>query len=527
MNHSARGLSVLDRGGPEGYQKTLDLQQAVHSKVLDARPYGPDKLILVEHEPVFTGGRGTEKPLSDGRTPWFEIARGGKATYHGPGQLVAYPIFDLDFHGRDVHQYLRRLETVIIKTLGVFGVEGFRREGFTGVWVKTEKFGEQKIASIGIGVRKWVSYHGIAINLNPDLAYFRQISPCGLSAESVTSLAKVCKDNLPRMDKLKATLVEQFAEEFGFSAVQAEEVARRPNWLKARVSDQRGISKTNDIVQRLRLTTVCEEARCPNLGECWAHHTATFMIMGELCTRRCGFCSVQNGDSFNLKELDALEPLRVAKAVSELGLEHVVITSVNRDDVHDMGATHFLNCVRAIKHQTPSCRIELLIPDMRGERRLLETILSSGEVAVLNHNLETVPRLYKRVRPGAVVERSLNILKWSKEIQPDIRSKSGIMVGLGEECSEVEDLMHRLREVGVDILTIGQYLQPTVQQLPIVRYVCPEEFEEYRLSALKLGFSHVESAPFVRSSYHAWKHSEQTSRQIPEFASEAPANHFV
>jgi lipoic acid synthetase len=283
----------------------------------------------------------------------------------------------------------------------------------------------------------------------------------------------------------------------------------KPPWLKARAPGSPTYLETKQVVQSLKLHTVCEEARCPNIGECWSHHTATFMIMGDLCTRRCQFCSVKKGDTSTLNPLDPGEPERVGVAVKELKLKHAVITSVDRDDVPDQGASHFARTVAAIHRHAPECKIELLIPDLQGSMRDLETIVSAG-IDVLNHNIETVPRLYRKVRPGAGYIRSLAILKRAKEVDPKIMTKSGIMVGLGEEPHEVHQLMDDLRASHVDIMTIGQYLRPSEKQLPVRYFVTPEEFKEYEVQGLQRGFKFVESGPLVRSSYHAWKHTVNT-----------------
>ncbi len=288
---------------------------------------------------------------------------------------------------------------------------------------------------------------------------------------------------------------------------------QKPVWLKARAPGSPEYLETKSVVKGLKLHTVCEEARCPNIGECWSHHTATFMIMGDLCTRRCHFCAVKKGTSAqglenSLVPLDPFEPERVGIAVKELKLEHVVITSVDRDDVQDNGASHFAKTVAAIHQHSPACRVELLIPDMQGSRPDLETIMQS-RINVLNHNLETVPRLYKKVRPGAGYIRSLSILRWAKELDPNVLTKSGIMVGLGETKEEVLRLMDDLRDADVDIMTIGQYLRPSLRQTPLRAYISPEEFKEYETLGLEKGFSFVESGPLVRSSYHAWKHTAQ------------------
>lgn len=280
----------------------------------------------------------------------------------------------------------------------------------------------------------------------------------------------------------------------------------KPKWLKVKAPGSPEYMETRSIVKRLKLATVCEEAHCPNIGECWSHHTATFMIMGELCTRRCHFCSVKDGTEENLEPLDPKEPLRVGLAVKELGLRHAVITSVDRDDVADFGASHFAQTVRAVRANAPECKVEILIPDLQGSQEALQVIMDSG-VHVLNHNVETVPRLYRKVRPGSGYIRSLSILRWAKEMDPDTLTKSGIMVGLGETREEVLALMDDLRDANVDIMTIGQYLRPTSKQLPVKAFISPEQFEEYKSEGLKRGFKFVESGPLVRSSYHAWKHT--------------------
>jgi lipoic acid synthetase len=280
----------------------------------------------------------------------------------------------------------------------------------------------------------------------------------------------------------------------------------KPAWIKAKAPGSEQYLETRSIVKGLRLHTVCEEARCPNIGECWTHHTATFMIMGDLCTRRCHFCSVKKGTSETLLPLDPHEPERVGEAVAALKLRHAVITSVDRDDASDNGARHFAKTVAAIRKHAPECKVELLIPDLQGSERDLEIIMRSG-IEVLNHNIETVPRLYKKVRPGAGYIRSLTILRRAKEFDPKVMTKSGLMVGLGESKDEVLAVMDDLRSASVDIMTIGQYLRPSERQLPVREFVTPEEFEEYRAAGLEKGFKFVESGPLVRSSYHAWKHT--------------------
>ena len=249
---------------------------------------------------------------------------------------------------------------------------------------------------------------------------------------------------------------------------------------------------------------MCEEAQCPNIGDCYAHNTATFMILGNVCTRRCTFCAVTQANP-RAQPPDATEPERLAAAAEELGLAHVVITSVARDDLRDQGAGHFAACAEAIKARRPEVAVEVLIPDFRGHAGPLRRVVESP-IAVLNHNTETVPRLYRTVRRGARYWRTLTLLNRAKAMRPNLPVKSGLMLGLGEEEAETRAAIVDMREAGVDILTLGQYLQPGADQLPVTRYVTPSEFDAWRAEALAMGFSHVESGPLVRSSYHAWEH---------------------
>ena len=280
--------------------------------------------------------------------------------------------------------------------------------------------------------------------------------------------------------------------------------AERPDWLKVRLRDQGTVDEVTGMMRELRLTTVCEEARCPNLFECWADRTATFQLMGDICTRHCGFCSIGKGRP---GVLDPGEPENVAEAVERLGLKHAVITSVDRDDLADGGARHFAETIAAVRSRNPDCAVEVLIPDFGGDWDALEIVLDARP-EVLNHNVETVPRLYRRARYGSDFTRSKELLRRAGLARPDRiqRTKSGCMVGLGETKEELLELFAELREADVDVLTVGQYLQPTPGQLPIERYWSPDEFAELRDRALEMGFRHVESGPFVRSSYHAKQH---------------------
>ena len=280
-------------------------------------------------------------------------------------------------------------------------------------------------------------------------------------------------------------------------------VARRhPEWIRVRAPTGAAVERTRAIVRDLQLHTVCEEARCPNVGECWAHDTATFMLLGDTCTRNCRFCAVSHGRPL---AVDAEEPRRVAEAVARLGLRHVVVTSVNRDDLADGGAGHFAETARQIRARVPGCTVEVLIPDFQGELEPLQTVARSP-IQVLNHNTETVPRLYKQARPGASYARTIDLLARAKQLRPALRTKTGLMLGLGEERDEVLEVLCDLRTAGCDVLTLGQYLRPTTEQLPVVRYLSPQEFDELGAEARALGFAYVESGPLVRSSYHAWRH---------------------
>jgi lipoic acid synthetase len=283
-----------------------------------------------------------------------------------------------------------------------------------------------------------------------------------------------------------------------------ERAAQRPGWMKIRLRDQASVDDVTSMMRELRLTTVCEEAKCPNLFECWADRTATFMLMGEVCTRHCGFCAVAKGA---MSRLDPSEPEHVADAVERLGLEHAVVTSVNRDDLEDGGARHFAHTIDAIRRRQPGCTVEVLIPDFAGNSEALDIVLAAAP-DIVNHNVETVPRLYRRVRNGSDFERSLAVLARAARAKGTLirRTKSGIMLGLGESEPELLEAMHRLRESEVDVLTLGQYLQPTASHLPIERWVTPEEFAQWGERARSIGFAHVESGPFVRSSYHAKRH---------------------
>ncbi len=301
---------------------------------------------------------------------------------------------------------------------------------------------------------------------------------------------------------MKATKINQHQKAFKEASEKTQTVlGKRPDWLKVKLPSGENYAEVLNLMRKKHLNTVCEEARCPNMAECWGHRTATFMILGDTCTRSCGFCNVKLGLP---TELDLDEPRRVVDSIKELDLKHAVITSVNRDELKDGGATIFKECVRLLRDEAPECTVEILIPDFKGDEYAFEIIVKYPP-DILNHNLETVPRLYHAVRPQAKYERSLNLIHWFKN--KGLKTKSGIMVGIGEKKDEVISLMKDLVNNGCDILTIGQYLQPTKNHLPVDRFVTPEEFSFYKEEGLKMGFKIVESSPLVRSSYHADQHA--------------------
>lgn len=299
----------------------------------------------------------------------------------------------------------------------------------------------------------------------------------------------------------------QIAKKSAFTALQGG-VDRKPPWLKVRAPGGSNYAEIRRLMRGLGLHTVCEEARCPNIGECWEHRAATFMVLGDVCTRNCAYCAVAHGTPV---EYDPEEPVRLAQAVELIGLRHVVITSVDRDDLPNGGAEIFAECAMEIHARLPDTTVELLIPDFKGSERALRIVVEAGP-DILNHNLETVRRLYRMARPGGDYQRALELLRRAKTMNTSLVTKSGLMCGLGEEWDELLGAMHDLCRQRVDLLTIGQYLRPSTNHLPVARYYTPAEFDELRDAGLQMGFRHVEAGPLVRSSYHAW---EQARRALP------------
>lgn len=522
------------------YVEAWDLQRAIWEGRVDDR--ADDYLLLVEHPHVYTVGRNGNgsnllipaELLGEIGAEIHYVDRGGDITYHGPGQLVGYPILRLA-DPKQIVPYVRRLEEVLIKTLASFGIEGWTEAGFTGVW--TEK---GKVAAIGVRVARQVTMHGFALNLDPDMSFFGRMNPCGISDRAVTSLSELLGRRVT-LEEVVEVLVPHFTEVFSYSKVEVQlaafargqgrakdfEVDRllaagtfsperrqskpilingrlpgepaRPEWMKVTARMDGDYLALKKLMRSLDLHTVCEEAGCPNIYECWGMGTATLMILGDRCTRACGFCNVTTGKP---TELDVLEPFRAAEAIKQMGLRHAVITSVNRDDLKDGGAAMFAATILETRRLSPECEIEVLIPDFKGDIEALETVMAA-QPEVLNHNTETVIRLQRDVRTSANYGRSLALLARAKSIRQEGLVKSGLIVGMGETRTEVLGTLADMRAIGVDIVTIGQYLRPTARHRPIHRYVHPDEFAEYKEFGEVMGIPHVESGPLVRSSYHA------------------------
>jgi lipoic acid synthetase len=476
-----------------------------------------DTLLMLQHPPVITLGRGGGKEDVLASAPTLRqlgvrvlpTDRGGRATYHGLGQLVAYPI--LRPPNGDFHAYAWNLEETAIRVLSSYGLRGERVDGHPGVWMGASngKGGGSKIAAVGLAVRDGITRHGLALNVAPDMAHFDLLISCGNTDGGVTSMAREL-GWAPDLAEVAERFGRTFGQVFECRVVEGQSAtllghsrqeSEQPTWLWQRISPQAesAVARMGNLLDHLGLHTVCQEAHCPNITECFGKGTATFMILGDSCSRGCRFCAVNQGSP---ARLDPEEPERVAEAAVRLTLKHVVITSVTRDDLPDGGARHFAMTVQAIRRRLPGAVIEVLIPDFRGSRKALETLLAA-EPDVLNHNLETVSRLYSRVRPGASYRRSLGVLAWTKAHAPRTATKSGLMLGLGESTEELLRSLYDLRQARCDLLTLGQYLRPTGRQIPVDRYVPPAEFASYQAKAESLGFRGVAAGPLVRSSHRA------------------------
>ena len=491
--------------GLEDFRGTLELQH----KLVEQRRQNQigDTILLVEHQPVITlGARQSANKLLIERDKLaakgidvVDIRRGGGATAHNPGQIVFYPILNLQELHLDINEYIRTLEQIGIELLEQLGVEAQRRKGFPGLWVKNNsQF--WKIASIGVRVSRQITHHGMAINIQNDLSIFEAIVPCGLENVKMTSvLNETGKEYL--MQDVKNNLSQLLKSHFKSKIRnQKSDIRHLPDWLRRPMPTAGEYSKTSDIVSSLGLETICMNANCPNRGQCWARGTATVLILGNICTRGCKFCSVAKGKP---TPADTTEPGRIAELAKKLNLHYLVITSVNRDDLPDGGAAHFRDCINEVRRQCPGVKFEILTPDFRDCQAEAIDILAQATPFVFAHNVETVPSLYKKARAGGDYKRSLNLLKFAKDKYGSLPTKSSIMLGLGETDEEVEQVLKDLRAVDCDRLTIGQYLKPSKDSLEVVNYVTPAKFDLWKQKATDLGFDWVISAPFARSSYFA------------------------
>ncbi len=532
-----------------------------------------DHLLLLEHPPVFTlGARASlDNLLVDPAEVGAELVstdRGGDITWHGPGQLVGYPI--LNVAGKrgggmaDTVAYVTSVEQLLIDVLSELGLTDVGRlRKYPGVWVAPESEAPRKIAAIGVRLTRGRSMHGFALNVDPDMSWFDKMIPCGIDDMAVTSLAAegidvsmrevvdlvadvagrhgalgqpnasyvvdrqdvVWRDNdsmadltpfsrgegpgttagtadsplvepAPHLEGTSVRISGRLAEAGVTSGLQIS--SRKPEWMRVKAEMGPEYRRLKGVMKELDLVTVCEEAGCPNIFDCWNDGTATFMVCGERCTRKCGFCLV---DTRHPEAPDPDEPSKVAEAVEKMNLDYAVITMVARDDLADGGADHVAQTIRAIRDRRPDVRVEVLISDCKGDADSLD-VINNARPDVLNHNIETVPRLQRVARPSASYARSLAVLGRAKAA--GLTTKSSIIVGMGESFDEVVSTMADLAAVGVDIVTIGQYLRPTSNHLPVARWVEPAEFDEWkRIGEAEFGLSHVEASPLTRSSYHA------------------------
>jgi lipoyl synthase len=523
------------------FGEAWDLQRAFHEGRVTGRSQD-DYLLLLEHPPVFTIGRNGDgrnllvdpKFVASKGAEIFNIDRGGDITFHGPGQLVGYPILRLD-DPKQIVPYVRNLEEVLIRTIAEFGVRGWREDGLTGVWTD-----QGKVAAIGVRVSRRVTMHGFALNLHPNMDYFSMMNPCGIEDRPVATLSDLVGRKVV-LEEVVPIIEKHFAVVFGYATPESQHAAfargqgisrefevdrmvadgtfsaekrnqepilisgrlpgepTRPPWMKVTARLDGDYLELKKMMRGLELNTVCEEANCPNIYECWGMGTATLMILGDKCTRACSFCNVDTGKP---TEFDVFEPFRAAEAIRKMNLKHAVITSVNRDDLDDGGSGIFAHTITESRRQSPGTEIEVLIPDFKGDRQALQTVMDAVP-EVLNHNTETVIRLQRDIRTSANYGRSLALLWRAKQMNREGLTKSGLIVGMGESRDEVLGTLADMRAVGIDIITIGQYLRPTARHRPIHRYVHPDEFAEYKTFGEGLGIPHVESGPLVRSSYHA------------------------
>jgi lipoic acid synthetase len=518
--------------GRVSFAEANDLQRAL----LQA---SDDYVLLFEHPPTYTRGIRTLEehflvPPSQLNAVVVDADRGGDVTYHAPGQVVAWAIVSVDDDPAAGKAHVRKLEDAVIGAVRRADPEGRlgdvgRLEGYPGVWAHLEGL-PSKIAAVGVrterndaGRRR--TLHGVALNVEIDLEGFKAIVPCGIPDKPVASLTSLGlavttldvenllgeelerqlggTSRVARVDRSVATTSDErpLLRRLRKAGVDPDAGlslhVRKPEWLRIEAHMGSEYQSLRKLTEDLRLVTVCEEAGCPNIFECWSAGTATFMVNGERCTRACGFCLV---DTRKPMALDPTEPERVAEAVVRLNLAHAVITCVARDDLADGGAGAIAQSVRAIRERSPDTNVEVLTSDLKGDADSLQ-ILIDARPDVMNHNIETVARLQRAVRPSAGYLRSLTVL--ARSARAGLTTKSGLMVGLGETVDEIEETLADLAAVGVQIVTIGQYLRPTERHLPVARFWEPAEFEDLAERGRRLGLCHVQSSPLTRSSYHA------------------------
>jgi len=476
------------------YRDALALQHALFDS-----PAPDDHLLLLEHPHVYTLGVRAKlehvlvPPASVG-AELVKTDRGGDVTYHGPGQLVGYPVGPWD--GR-IPDYVHQIEQRIIDALAALGLPGATTlDGYPGVWIE-----DRKICAIGVRVSRGRTMHGFALNVEPDLSMFGHIVPCGIADKAVTSLAAEGVRASMR-DVVDAVCAQWNADDrqdvaWEYERPEQAEITRKPEWIRVKANMGPEFRAVRQTMRSLDLVTVCEEANCPNIFECWADGTATFMILGERCTRACGFCNV---DTRKPLAPDPAEPEHVADAVARMSLAHAVVTMVARDDLPDGGAAQMAATVHALRRRRPLTNVEVLISDCKGSPDALQTVFDARP-DVLAHNVETVPRLQRTVRPSASYARSLAVLGRAR--MAGLTTKTSVILGLGETEDEVVGVLHDLRAVGVDIVTLGQYLRPTSSHLPVARWWTPAEFDRLADIGMAMGFAHVQASPLTRSSYHA------------------------
>lgn len=548
--------------GRVAYSEAFDLQQQLFAGT-------DDHLLLLEHPPVYTMGvrAKTEHLLVDPASVGaevFQANRGGDVTFHGPGQLVGYPVMNVP--GRrgggmaDTVAYVTSIEQVVIDTLADLGLEATRLQKEPGVWLDATGDRPRKIAAIGVRLSRGRSMHGFSLNVDVDMDWFRHMIPCGITDKGVTSLKAegisvsmrdvsdlvskhagrlLSRDGTVERQDVNWRQLPQDLSAFSRGAGPGQPIkversshrdnnrsakesasgvpvrlkgrladagvsggldvsARKPEWMRVKLKTDQKFLELKKVSRKLELTTVCEEAGCPNIFDCWNEGTATYMLLGERCTRACGFCLV---DTQKPQAVDHGEPKRIGQAVAALGLDFVVLTMVARDDLADGGAHIVADTIREIRAGSPEAGVEVLISDLKGNAQSLEAI-TDARPDVLNHNIETVTRLQRAVRPSAGYARSLTVLARAKA--SGMTTKSGIIVGMGETFDEVVATMSDLAAIGVDIVTIGQYLRPTTNHLPVHRWWSPDEFEALkRIGENDLGIAHVEASPLTRSSHNA------------------------